>query len=42
MAAKCPNCGCTVPKPVRVLKNQAFTIEAYQCSKCGYKFKVIA
>lgn len=42
LMAKCPNCGNDVPKPARVLKNHAFTIEAYECSKCGYKFKVTA
>jgi hypothetical protein len=37
---KCPNCGAEVAKPVRALKNHAFTIEAYECSSCHTKFKV--
>ena len=36
----CPNCGKEVGKPSRVLTNQSFTIQAYNCGKCHHYFKV--
>lgn len=36
----CPSCGKVVEKPSSVLKNQCFTIEAYNCRKCHHNFKV--
>jgi hypothetical protein len=36
----CPSCGKEVSKPASVLKNQCFTIEAYNCGKCHHNFKV--
>lgn len=40
-ATKCPKCNNSIAvKPTRVLKNQVFTIEAYECDRCHSKFKV--
>lgn len=38
--AHCPSCGKIVDKPSRVLKNQCFIIEAYDCGKCHHHFNV--
>jgi len=37
----CVKCGNAISKPAKAIKNQTFTIEAYECNKCGNKFKVI-
>lgn len=38
--AHCPSCGKIVDKPSSILKNQCFTIEAYECGRCHHNFKV--
>jgi predicted RNA-binding Zn-ribbon protein involved in translation (DUF1610 family) len=37
--AACPNCGEEIKKPAKVLKNQFFSIEGYNCNKCHLMFK---
>jgi transposase-like protein len=39
--ATCPICKKEVAQPRKELKNPAFTIEAYTCTRCNYSFKVI-
>lgn len=38
---KCPRCSNELDvKPTKILENNVFTIEAYECDKCHNKFKV--
>jgi len=36
----CPNSGKEISKPSKELKNNSFTIQAYNCEKCHHNFKV--
>jgi uncharacterized C2H2 Zn-finger protein len=41
LMAKCPRCKIEVAQPTKALKNHAFSIESYTCTKCNNIFKVI-
>ncbi len=42
LMAKCNKCGKEIYKPIRILKNHIFNIEAYYCDECNLNFKVIS
>jgi predicted RNA-binding Zn-ribbon protein involved in translation (DUF1610 family) len=40
LLVKCPNCGTELLRPVKVLDNSVFHIEAYVCPNCKHHFHV--